>query len=158
MTASAPATAGQLVEKSSTLFVVGQALGAGTLLAYLSFEALSAAYGQKLPKTVQVLTVSSYEVCVLPGMANYWAKDVEAVKATRTATLRKEGAAPQPQPLAPVSKADMISRILSTASQAAIVSNRAGEFQGLAANTFITLAFKSEDELGSICKKIGAIH
>ena len=81
--------AGQLVEKPSTLFVAGKALGAGTLLAYLTLEALTAAYGQELPKTIQVVTVSRYEVCVLPGMANYWAADVEAVKATRTATLLK---------------------------------------------------------------------
>lgn len=66
--------------------------------------------------------------------------------------------APQPQQLAPVSKAEMIDRILSTAKQAAIVSNRASDFQAQAADFFITLAFKSENELGSICKKTGAIR
>ena len=86
MTALAP---GQLVEKTSTLFVVGNALGAGTLLAYLTPEALATAYAKEMPKTIQVLTVRRYEVSVLPNVANYWAPDVEAVKATRTATLLK---------------------------------------------------------------------
>jgi len=81
--------AGHLVEKSSTLFVAGKAGGAGTLLAYLTPQALAAAYGQEMPKTVQVLTVRRYEVSVLPGAANYWAPDVEAVKTARTSTLLK---------------------------------------------------------------------
>lgn len=85
------AAAGQLVQESSTLFVAGPALGAGTLLAYLSVAALVAAHGEERPKTIQVVQVKKYEVCVLPGMANYWAQDVESVKATRTSSLLKEG-------------------------------------------------------------------
>ena len=77
------AAAGQLVSQPSTLFTVGNPLGAGTLLAFLSMAGLRAAYGQELPKTITEVSVSRYEVCVLPGMANYWAPDVTSVKRTR---------------------------------------------------------------------------
>jgi hypothetical protein len=86
------AAAGQLVQESSTLFVAGSGVkNAGTLLAYLSVAALVAAHGDDVPKTIQVVQVKRYEVCVLPGMANYWAQDVETVKRTRTSTLLKKG-------------------------------------------------------------------
>lgn len=54
-------------------------------------------------------------------------------------------------------KAEMIDCILSTAKQAAICCNRADDFQARVADSFITLAFMSEAELVSICRKIGVI-
>lgn len=86
------AAVGQIVRESSTLFVAGKGIRhGGTLLAYLSMAALVADHGEDLPKTIQVVQVKQYEVCVLPGMANYWEPDVETVKRTRTATLLKKG-------------------------------------------------------------------
>lgn len=80
---------GQLVSQPATLYTVGNPLGAGTLLAYLSMAGLRAAYEQELPKTITEVSVSRYEVSVLPGMANYWAPDVTSVKRNRL--LRSSG-------------------------------------------------------------------
>ena len=58
----------------------------------------------------------------------------------------------------PVSPGEMIARILSAAKSAAIVGNRHDEYQANAATYFITLTFKTEAELRSICRKIGVLR
>ena len=57
-------------------------------------------------------------------------------------------------PVATVTPAVMISRILGAAKNAAILQNRHAEYQANAANYFINLTFKTEEELLSICKKL----
>jgi hypothetical protein len=54
-------------------------------------------------------------------------------------------------------KAQMIATILGTAKQAAVVSNRTEHYQANAADSFISLAFKTDKELRTICRKIGAV-
>jgi len=66
--------------------------------------------------------------------------------------------AARPATTAPICKGELINRILGAAKSAAIVSNRYAEYQASAADTFITLAFKSEDELRSIARKIGVLR
>lgn len=62
-------------------------------------------------------------------------------------------AAPTAQ-VATVTPADMISRILGAAKNAAILQNRHAEYQANAAFHFINLTFKTEAELLSICQKL----
>lgn len=57
-------------------------------------------------------------------------------------------------PVAAVTPADLIARILGAAKNAAILQNRHGEYQANAANFFINLTFKTEAELRSICQKL----